>query len=221
MNVRSIRNVAALVAATVLLAGAARQAGAGEESKRIAVVNVSRVFKAYKKVNDIQTRLEALFDQRKQAIIKKEEDLQSEVQKAQMDPEDPAKNRGKLMRVQQLQLAKFDLDKEKYEFAVEVEKKRLEEMKQVLKEIRAAISEVAKGEKIDMVMRAPEYDSEGNPEAEAADPKEKEKDEAQTSSELVRRFRENPVLYFATGVDITQKVITKLNDDYAKAAGAK
>ncbi|MBI3832026.1 MAG: OmpH family outer membrane protein [Planctomycetes bacterium] len=218
MNGSSIRmTVAAGMAAMVLVSGYARAGQAGEESKRIAVVNVSRVFKAYKKVTDIQTRLEALFEQRKKAIIKKEDDLQKDIQVMKMDPEDPQKNRAKLIKMQQLEIAKFDLDKEKYEFAIEVEKKRLEEMKQVLKEIRAAISDTGKAEKIDMVLRAPEYDMEGNPEADATKPE--EKDEAQTSSELVRRFRENPVLYFSQGVDITSKVITKLNDDYAKSGG--
>lgn len=216
MNGSSIRMaIVAALAASVMLAGYARAGQAGEESKRIAVVNVSRVFKAYKKVTDIQTRLEALFEQRKKAIIAKEEQLQKDIQVMKMDPEDPQKNRAKLVKMQQLEVAKFDLDKEKYEFAIEVEKKRLEEMKQVLKEIRAAISDTGKAEKIDMVLRAPEYDMEGNPESD----KPEEKDEAQTSQELVRRFRENPVLYFSQGVDITQKVITKLNDDYAKAGG--
>ena len=38
------------------------------------------------------------------------------------------------------------------------------------------------------------------------------------AAELVLKFRENPVLYFATGVDITQKVIEKLNENYKKTA---
>ncbi|MCW8131700.1 MAG: OmpH family outer membrane protein, partial [Planctomycetota bacterium] len=107
MNFSSIRMmVVASMAATVLIAGIARNAAAGEESKRIAVVNVSRVFKAYKKVTDIQTRLEALFDQRKQAIIAKETKLQADVNAAKLDPTDPMKDRDKLEKMQKLELSK-------------------------------------------------------------------------------------------------------------------
>jgi len=193
----------------------------GEAAKRIAVVNVSRVFKAYKKVQDIQSNLEKQFKQTKDGLEAEEDGLRKDVQATGPDF-DPEKKRDDLQKAQNMQIRKFDLERKKFEFLNAVEKARLEEMKQVLKEIRAAISAVGKGKAIDMVMRAPEFDWEGRPDGEqppagAAD----DETSPRTSTELVRRFRENPVLYFSAGVDVTQDVINKLNEDYEKAGGAK
>jgi len=203
----------------VLLTGSA-SAGEGEAAKRIAVVNVSRVFKAYKKVQDIQSNLEKQFKQTKDSLEAEEDGLRKDVQAT--GPEfDPEKKRDDLQKAQNMQIRKFDLERKKFEFLNLVEKARLEEMKQVLKEIRAAISAVGKGKTIDMVMRAPEFDWEGRPDGEQPDGEAGDETAPRTSTELVRRFRENPVLYFSAGVDVTKDVIDKLNDDYEKAGGTK
>ena len=209
------------VAALALVVLTAPLAGAGEEAaKRIAVVNVSRVFKAYKKVQDIQDNLEKQFKARKEVLETEETNLQKDMQATDVPGFTPDRDRTHLQKAQELQIRKFDLEKKKYDFLQEVEKARLEEMKQVLKEIRAVITTVGKGKQIDMVMRAPEYDWEGKPEGEQGKPAEPEDTTAKTSAELVRRFRENPVLYFSAGVDVTSDVINKLNDEY-KPGGTK
>ena len=61
-----------------------------------------------------------------------------------------------------------------------------------------------------MVLRAPEFDEEFDPSKKG----EEAKNEPQSAAELVRKFRENPVLFFSQGVEVTQKVIDKLNTDY-------
>ena len=46
------------------------QARAEEAAKRIAVVNVARVFNAYQRVKDVQEKMEKLFDAEHKAIEK-------------------------------------------------------------------------------------------------------------------------------------------------------
>jgi hypothetical protein len=99
--------------------------------------------------------------------------------------------------------------------------KRKNDMRAVLNDIKTAIRVVGSAEKYDLVLRAPEFEDEFDPtRAEVKDKDDKEKNEPQSAAELVRKFRENPVLFFSTGVDITQKVIDKLNADYRQAAPA-
>jgi Skp family chaperone for outer membrane proteins len=192
----------------------AHAAASAEPAKRIGVVSVSRVFKAYKKVADVQKQLEAEFDPRKRDLEGRGKKLKEWEAKLKLGGP-PGRNRDKVVEFQKFELEKFDLEKDFRKLAVDVEKKRMEEMKQVLREIRGAIRAVAQAGKYDLILRAPEYDDEGNPVTPTDDAKEKNR--PKSSSELVRRFRENPVLFYAPVVDLTQAVVTKLNGDYAGA----
>ncbi len=125
------------------------------------------------------------------------------------------KTREGITEIQQFQLAEFDIKQKLNKLAQEVEKQRMAKMKQVLREIRAAITFVAKSNNLDLVMRAPEYDDEGAP-SNPADAEERERDRPRTSAQLVRRFRENPVLFYSPKIDITSTTIKKLNDDYGQ-----
>ena len=116
------------------------------------------------------------------------------------------------VKYQQFRMAEFDLKKRLAKLAQDVEVERMAEMKQVLREIRGSITAVAKQQNYDMVMRAPEYDDKG-----AAIGGVEGADQPKTSAQLVRRFRENPVLFYSPSVDITKAVIQKLNNDYASA----
>jgi len=216
----------------LLLAGLFCAAGpvlAIEGAKRIGVVNVSRVFRASQKVQQIQDRLKEQFEGKQKELQQKQRELSQDMvtvqrqQQALQAEQAGAEEQKKLFaKVQDLQAREFHLKLQVREVSKTVENVRMEEMKQVLKEIRAAIREIGMKEKLDLILRAPEYDDEGNPAAATSE----EDEELQamrapkTASELVRRFRENPVLYFARGVDITEQVITKLNADFAKSGGA-
>ena len=184
-----------------------------EDAKRIGVVNVSRVFNAYQKVKDVQEKMEALFNAERSAIEKDGIQLKSWEDKLKLDPRDPKTNMDFFREIQKFDLAKLELDLRFRKLAEEVEKKRKEEMKGVLKDIKAAIAGVGTGDRYDLVLRAPEFDDDFDPNKSPAD----NKNEPQSAAELVRKFRENPVLYFSQGVDVTQKVIDTLNTDYKKA----
>jgi Skp family chaperone for outer membrane proteins len=184
------------------------------EEKRIGVVNVSRVFNAYQKVKDVQERMEKLFEAERNNIQKDGLDLKKWQDRLSVETRDPKKDINLFKEFQRFELAKMELDLRFQNLATDVEKKRKEEMKLVLNDIKGAIRAVGVQEKFDLVLRAPEFDDEFDPNK----PEEEKKDEGQSAAELVRKFRENPVMYFSQGVDVTQKVIDRLNGDYKAAA---
>jgi len=190
-------------------------AGAADD-RRIGVVNVSRVFNAYQKVKDVQDKMEKLFESERNNIQKEGLDLKKWQDRLSVETRDPKKDMNLFKELQRFELAKMELDVRFQNLAMDVEKKRKEEMKLVLNEIKAAIRAVGTGEKFDLVLRAPEFEDEFDPNKQANEPQ----NEMQSAAELVRKFRENPVLFFNQGVDVTQKVIDKLNGDYKATAPA-
>ncbi|MCY3021880.1 MAG: OmpH family outer membrane protein [Planctomycetota bacterium] len=205
---------AGVLACTVLCLG--QQAAQAEDGgKRIAVVNVARVFGAYQKVADVQDKMKKLYDKEHEAIQAEGVELKKRQDDIQVDPRNPKTNLEFFQKIQQFELDKMKLELRFQKLAQEVEEKRKNEMRAVLNDIKNAIRAVGTAEKFDLVLRAPEFDDEFDPsKASAKDKEEKEKNEAQSAADLVRKFRENPVLFFSTGVDVTQKVIEKLNADY-------
>jgi outer membrane protein len=210
--------------ALVAWGGTARlvHAEAGE-SKRIGIVNVSRVFKAYQKVADIQNKLKNQYkgqqddmERRGKALKDSSDRLKAAQEEAR--PENVDLQRKLFVQFQDLQMKEFEINLDLRALREKIEKEKMDQMKQVLKEIRAAIREVGLGERFDVILRAPEYDEEGKPEV-AMEDEAPDQAAPKSAGELVRRFRENPVLYFTTGVDITGKVIDKLNNDYKAAGG--
>lgn len=206
--------VVAILMGTMALSMDARAA----EERRIGVVNVSRVFNSFQKVKDVQEKMERLFETQRNNIQKDGLDLKKWQDRLSVDPRDPKTNIEMFQEIQRFELTKMQLDIRFQNLAKDVEKQRKEEMKQVLNDIKAAIRNVGLAEKFDLVLRAPEFDDEFDP-SKAAD-KKKEEDELQSAAELVRKFRENPVMYFSQGVDVTQKVVDRLNADYKATSPA-
>lgn len=192
---------------------------AGLEGERIAVVSISRVFKSYKKVARVEQRLKEEFSVRQKRMKTEADKLRDWELKisAQVDETKP-KPRELIVEIQHFELAKLDLNERVRDLGKAVEERQMAEMKQVLREIRAAIRAVARKGRYDLIVRAPEFDSEGNRiSPTVGDP---ESESPRTSAELVRRFRENPVLFFASSVDVTSDVISALNREYAHARGS-
>jgi len=195
-------------------------ARAEDGMKRIGVVNVSRVFNAYEKVKDVQKRMESAFETEQKAIQKEGADLKVRENEIQIDQR-PRTDLVFFQKVQAFELDKLKLEVRFQKLAQQVEEQRKNEMKGVLNDIKNVIRIVGTGEKFDLVLRAPEFEDEFDPAKAAVKDKEKEeRKEPESAADLVRKFRENPVLYFSSGVDVTQKVIDKLNGDYKKAAPA-
>ncbi|HEY3323590.1 MAG TPA: OmpH family outer membrane protein [Planctomycetota bacterium] len=208
--------ILAIMAAVAVVSGGVSGVRA-EDAKRIGVVNVSRVFNSYEKVKVVQDKMEKLFDADRKSIATAGDDLKKWEDKIRVDPRDPKANVEFFQEIQKFELTKLQLEMRFRKLSEEVEKRRKDEMKSVLNDIKAAIRTVGTAEKFDLVLRAPEFDEDFDP-AKAANPAEKERNEPQSAAELVRKFRENPVLYFSQGVDVTQPVIDKLNGDFKKTA---
>jgi Skp family chaperone for outer membrane proteins len=210
-------SVGIVVLCGMLAMGAMPRAQA-EDAKRIGVVNVSQIFAAYTKVKDVQDALVNLFDADRKAIEAKGKDLKKLEERIRLDPRDPKRDIPFFREIQAFELQKMQFENDYQELARRVEDERTKKMKDVLNKIKAAIRAVGTAEKFDLILRAPEFEDEFDP-----NPKPGEKpDESKSAAELVRKFRENPVMYFSQGVDVTGKVITKLNDDYkAEAPGNK
>lgn len=191
---------------------------AGEVAgRRIAVVNVSRVFTAYVRVKDVTDKMEKLFDARRKEIQKEDNDLKVWEDRLRIDPRDPKTNIEFFKEGQKFQLARLELDMKFRDLALGIEEKKKSEMKNVLNDIKSAIRAVGAQEQFDLVLRAPEFDDEFDPsKAAGPDGKDDPKKAGESAAELVRKFRENPVLFFSQGVDVTDKVIGKLNDEYLK-----
>jgi Skp family chaperone for outer membrane proteins len=209
----SIQKKTVLWACTlVLLSGinGVSRVQAADETKRIGVVNMTLVFESYAKVKDVQDELTKLFEQEQKAIHDKSVKLKDREAVLRTDGR-PKTDINFFKEVQLFELAKMTLELEFQELAKRVEEKRRDKMLIVLNNIKTAIRFIGTAEKYDLIMRAPEFDGEFKSDA---TPEDKKKLESKTADELVRKFRDNPVMYFAPGVDITGKVIAKLNDDY-------
>jgi Skp family chaperone for outer membrane proteins len=195
--------------------GACRTAGAqvaeaGDgTTKRIAVVNIARVFNACQKVKDVQDKLIKEFEGERKVLEKDDKALKDWEAKVSTDTRNPKEDIEFFREIQKLELARMEFNDRMRKLGERMEKKRKDEMKEVLNLIKISIRNVGAAEKYDLILRAPEFDDlfegRGNtPEA----------DQNISSAELVRRFRENPVMYYSEGVDITAKVIAKVNEGY-------
>ncbi|MFH0937667.1 MAG: OmpH family outer membrane protein [Planctomycetota bacterium] len=205
-----MRKMLWILVAAVTFSGVA----SAEDAKRIAVVNVSRVFDAYVKVKDIEDKMKKLFEPEKKKLDEEDRDLKRREDALRVDGRDPKTNLEFFKEIQTFELAKMQLESKSRDLIKRVEERRKNEMKAVLNDIKTAIRGVGVAEKFDLVLRAPEFEEVFDPAkaGAAAD------NEAHTAAELVRKFRENPVLYFSQGVDVTDKVLARLNDDYKAAA---
>jgi Skp family chaperone for outer membrane proteins len=208
---------AIVACAACALAGLWMTAAPAGETKRIGVVNVSNVFRAYLKVQDVQKVLKTRFEAQRAELEKERKELADAMSKFQVEQGQQEMSKEAFLKYQQLQLRDFELKERVQGLAKKIEEARMEEMRQVLKEIRATIREVGQAENFDLILRAPEYDEQGNP---LTPDEENPEQTPKNATELVRRFRENPVLYFATGVNITDQVTSKLNAEYQKRGGS-
>jgi len=207
-----MRYVAGFVALTLLALGAASVQAEDISSKRIAVVNVMRVFDAYKKVSDIKTQLKAQGEPVQKELEGKSKELQDLRAKIAQAQENKPDSEEVLMMIQDFQVKEYRFKAAVKKTREDQEKVYMEKMKQVLIDMKAAIAQVGKEDKFDLILRAPEYDDflspAGKPNGGADDPNDTQ---PRSAMELVQRFRENPVLFFSQGVDVTERVISILN----------
>ena len=201
---------------------------AGEQETRIAVVDVSTVFKNYKKVYDVQRRLDASFEQEKRKIEEDTRQLGKEVRDVEQMRQSAGDSDAVFARIQALQKEEYAIRKRGSAFQEKQTQRYLDEMKDVLSEIRAAVRHAAERGKFQLVVRTADADDPVNsdeadkPAGKDANPNDAEIHkmlEPKHTLDIVVRFKRNPVLYGSPLVDLTAEVSKALNDEYAKRAG--
>ena len=181
---------------------------AEEAAKRIAVVDVGRVFETYAKVADVKARVSKEYAPKQIEIKTADRTLQERELKLRNDPRAKQKDAAFFKEYQAFEAQKFDFDMRLEALQKEIAAREAAEMRAVLEDIKGAIALVAKSEHYDLVLRCPDDDT---------PPASGDKPHFETMQEMVARFRRNPILTFNPNLDITAKIITTLNDEYKKA----
>jgi len=214
------------VVGLLMVAGLPWVTFAGDET-RVAVVDVSTVFKNYKKVYDVQRAIDASFEQESRKLLEDTRELQKKVREVeQMRRDAPEPNEFVFEQMIAVQRREFALRKRQQAFEQKRGKRYLAEMRDVLNEIRAAIEKAAVRGKYQLVLRSPDASDPVVGDETAPGNKENPNEEIiremlqpKHTLDLVIRFKRNPVLFGSPLVDLTQEVLKDLNDEYAKRAG--
>jgi len=216
MNLRALGLLAMVAVPSMALSG---------EGTRVAVVDVSTVFTGYKKVHDVQRTIDNSFEQEKRKLLEDTRGLQEKVREVeQMRRDAPEPNDFVFEQMIAVQRRQFELRKRHENFEKKRNKRYLDEMQDVLNEIRAAIAKAADGGGYDLVLRSADL-----AEPEKTEPEEVAKDGENEKAirellrpkhtlDLVIQFKKNPVLFGSAAVDLTEQVLKDLNQDYAKRA---
>jgi Skp family chaperone for outer membrane proteins len=205
-----------------LVAAAAVLPSARAADQKIAVVNVSYVFQNYKKVLDVERRINAVHDTEKNSLNQRIKDLSARNKEMQQYFNNDTASVQIFDAVQKLRKDTFLYQRDLDRLNAEIQKSYTKEMREVLSDIRVAIRAVADKDRFDLVLRSPDDD---DPEVKGDAGAEKQDDrtyleatEPKTVAQMVARFNRNPVLFGAKTVDITQEVLKRLNADFEKKA---
>ena len=198
-----------MFAISLALCGMMLCAEGAEIQQRVAVVNVTRVFDTYLRVAAVKANLQKLFEPQQAELKQLERKLHDWENRIRLDLRDPKTDVAFLKERQAYTLQKFEFDLKVQDFEQAAADRERMELKSVLVDIKSAIASVARAEKFDLILRAPEDD----PPVSANDPAPRE-----SMQDLIRRFRQSPVLTCKPEIDITAKIITTLNDDYKKGS---
>jgi Skp family chaperone for outer membrane proteins len=194
---------------------------------RVAAVDVATVFTNYRKVQDVNKQVEGSFEKERKALEEVERKLGEFAREIQQQRQTlPGDSDLLFENVQRFQKEDFQFRKKVQALNEKMEKRMLEEMRDVLREIRAAIRKQAEKGGYHIVMRAPDANDPVDsgeldpPKRDEVNPTQEDIKKVMTphyTFELVARFRRNPVLYGAGAVDITQAVLETLNKEYEGA----
>ena len=194
-------------------------------TQKLAIVNVSYVFENYKKVSDLQRKIEEDFKTEESKLQQQFKELAQ--QNKDLDYVMKVEDMEKLTerdfdRVQTLRKQQYLFQQARQKYDAAMAQAYTKGMKDILTEIRVAIRTVADAGKFDLVLRSPDADdpatsADTNP-ADADKETFLTRTEPKTVEELTERFNRNPVLFGARPADITTQVLTKLNEEYMKRA---
>jgi len=165
---------------------------------RVAIVDFSRVFKDYKKKEELEKKMKEKFDARNEALSKRKQELidrEKQLRNDTREKNDPAY----AADCQRWSYDKSVFDKDFREFGEELTVYNFKQTKQIVAEISEAIRRCADNKGFDVVLKLQNTN-----------------EEAKTFDEYMRQVTLNPVVYFNAKVDITDMVLMLLNAAYAK-----
>jgi Skp family chaperone for outer membrane proteins len=191
----------AAVAGLALCGGSQAGAATRRHSLRVALVDVERVLREYKKGNDrydqIRKEMEPLINEIKQKV----QAIREERRRLAADPRTDAVEY--LKKKQELELKIAELERDEKSFLAKKTAKEIAAMMEVWNDVIAAVSKHAKDQGIDLVLKQ---------QVRTGTPKRK--------STFYRNVAARTVLYAAAHLDITEEVIKQLNGDYERGRGA-
>ncbi len=204
-----MREVSRCIVPLLLAIGLSAGAGGQEAASKAAIVDVTRVLEAYSKVAVVKENIKKQFEVEQKTLQKEQKNLKLWEDKIRVDERDKY-DLERFKEVQQFELAMLQFKNRMQDLAKDFEARQRSEIKVLLADIRNAVRAVATAEKCSIVLRAPEFEDElVNRPAGLAD-----EQASTTAAELVRKFRESPVMYFAPEYDLTDRVISRLNNEY-------
>jgi Skp family chaperone for outer membrane proteins len=212
--------VAAIAALFSLLPLCAAQAA----EQHIGVVNIPRIFEGYQRAKDIQEKLKKEFGPEESALEKTNIELRKMKDRLEVDPRSKT-DLGYYSDFQKLQYATLELENRRRDVVKRAQDRQRDEMKVLLVEIRNAVRVVSTAEGLSFILRAPEWEDrmggagagpQFNAPVAGAEGESEDIKEPKTAQQLIGLFRESPLVHFDPSTDITEKVIARLNADYAK-----
>jgi Skp family chaperone for outer membrane proteins len=194
------------------------------EEQRLAVVNVSLVFEKYSKVPDVQRRIDEKFKAMKDELSQRAGELERRNKEVAQLYQQDRNSELVFDRVQKLRKDQFKFERELNNLNADIQKEYTRDMRDVLTDIRGMVRAIAEKGNFALVLRSPDTDDPEtveNPDdvqspTNADRRTHLELNAPKTVVQLVERFNRNPVLFGAKTVDITQEVLTKLNDEYLR-----
>ena len=212
-----------LALTALALVAAPQTTGAVEVENRLAVVDVSQVFTQYKKVADVQDQVEASFKADKGKLtemenqLRKKSDFITDLQKSAKPGDEQV-----FELTIEYQRMEFQYRKALAKLNQDMDDSYRDAMRDVLNEIKAAIRSEATKRGFLVVMRTPDTDDQlgldslTKPQAPLDNSEKALKDliAPKSTFQLLSKFENNPVLYGAQTVDITEPVLKALDTAY-------
>ena len=175
----------------------------GWEPTRVAVVNVPLVSERYQKTTD----LEAQFEQLRQKLTQQREELRDRIERLRRSLQEEIKPGTEAFRERRKQLALLEAE---MQWFVESEGQRVEQglgssLKDIYADIQRAVRQVAEQRGIDIVLASDQL-PEATPES---------------AQQVRQQILLQKVIYWNPRVDITDAVVTQVNENYRRAQEAE
>lgn len=201
-----MRELAAVAGLVVLGAGVGVRCSAAESPKpggpRICVVNLPRVYKSYKKTEDIMIKLEATREQilgERKGLAESVKRLEQEIQLLNKNSAE-RKEKEALLTQQQAELRAFNTVKKS-----QIQKRSLAYMEGIYRDMRDEIAGLAKEQGYDLVVQVMDPDL----------------GKSANLVDLNVKISERVVLYHRAELEITDLVVKSLNAKYAQAKAGR